>query len=110
MATTEATARPNLTLQLHDLARPQHQSQRDSSDHNLAERSHDEWPDSLFLHLLKIDAKTHARERKQKRPAGQIRQAVYLVLIKDAQAGQQRDQQKSQDKLGKLLPQKRRLV
>src|SRR5690349_15900173 len=41
------------TLELHNLACSQHQSQRDCCNHYLAQRSHNERTDSLFLHLLK---------------------------------------------------------
>src|SRR6476620_12272808 len=97
-------------LQSHNLAGSQDQSQRDRRDHYFSQRAHDERTYSLLLHLLEIDPQTNSRKREQERPARQVRQAADLVFVEDAQARQQRDQQKSQHKLGKLLPQERRLA
>ena len=88
-ALTSWTRQPAISLlQLHQLARAQHQSQRYGCDHHFTQRSHNEWPQSLLFHLFKIDAQANAGERQQESPSGEIRQAVHLVFVKDAQACQ----------------------
>src|SRR5204862_5002274 len=84
--------------------------ERNRGDRQLRQRPDDEGPDALPLELAEFRLQTHAGEREQERPARQVRERGDLYLVEDLERRQQRDEEESQDELGKLLPEERSLA
>src|ERR1700733_11902908 len=81
-------------------------AQSQQRDGNLPDGAHQKWPRSLLAQLAQIGTETNACERQQKSPPGEVSERRSLPFIEKPHRSQQRDHQKSEDKLRKFLPQK----
>jgi hypothetical protein len=64
-----------------NLLTSQHLLQRDGCDHHLAQRSHNEGPDSLLLHRLEVNAQPHSGKGQQKRKRERFTRLVIWSLL-----------------------------
>ena len=57
-----------------------------------------------MAHFAEVGAKADAGEGEEEGPAGKIRQVGVLIFGKEADGGEDGDQQKAEDEFGKFLP------
>jgi hypothetical protein len=111
----KATSRKSLTpegvgykmsLEAEEFACRHYQKQGEGGDGDFTYEAYRERAKALLAHLAEIGAEADAGERKKKRPAGKIGQGEVVILGEEASGGKRRDQQESQNKFRKFLPEK----
>src|SRR5580704_18296196 len=87
-----------------------HQTQCENRNRDFADSTNGEGAKALFAHVTEVRAEANAGERQKKRPARQIGERAYLILVEKRVGGKDGNEQESQDELGEFLPEERSLV
>jgi AAA ATPase containing von Willebrand factor type A (vWA) domain len=95
-----------MSLEAEEFACCHDHEQGECGDGDFAYEAYRERAKALLAHLAEIGAEADAGEGKKKRPAGKIGQGEVVILGEEACGGERRDQQESQNKFRKFLPEK----
>src|SRR5215472_7503157 len=82
----------------------------DEGEEDFAEDADKDGAPALVDEVAELGAQTDAGERGQERPLGEIAERGELRVSEEAGGGEDGDRDEAEDELGKLLPEKKRLV
>src|SRR5690242_5239625 len=88
----------------------EHQAESKYCNYDFAQSPHNEGTYALLHHRSNVRAQANSGKRQQKRPSRKIPKSSGLRFVEDMKAGKSRDDEKSEYKFRKLIPEELRLV